>query len=51
MIFAIYQSNSNYKVDIKMLLSIFAEWRLTTCQTFWSQHAELRFNDNIGRKP
>ena len=30
-----------------MLLSIFAEWRLTTYQTLWSQHAELSFHDNI----
>ena len=30
-----------------MFFSIFAEWRLTTYQTLCSQHAELRFHDNM----
>jgi hypothetical protein len=44
---SIYQRINNYKVDIKMLLSIFAEWILTTYQTLWSQHPELSFPDNM----
>jgi len=31
-----------------MLLSIFAVWRLTTCQTLWSQNAVLSSHDNMG---